>query len=109
MPPKEKFLNNGVMSDSMQKVNRYKSLLTRNVVLRCNLQQVLDGETLSEEIKLETIPAQGDQQSDLVCCLFIVDLHYELRIDKEITKVENIYFDLRTPFSQKKSRNPKCE
>ena len=108
MPPKEKFLNNGVMSDSMHKVNRYKSLLTRNDVLRCNLQQVLDGETLSEEIKLETIPAQGDQQSDLVCCLFNVDLHYELKIDKENRKVETIYFDLRTPFSQKKSRNPKC-
>ena len=54
-------------------------LHTIKSVLKCNFQQILDGEFLSNEIEQKTGVAQGDKLSPLLFSLFIADLYFELK------------------------------
>ena len=54
-------------------------LHTIQSVLRCNFQQILDGEFLSNEIEQKSGVAQGDKLSPLLFSLFIADLYLELK------------------------------
>ena len=53
-------------------------LHTIQSVLKCNFQQILDGE-LSSEIEQKSGVAQGDKLSPLLFSLFIADLYFELK------------------------------
>ena len=69
------------------KVGHYgKILTTLQLVLRSNLQKVLDEETLSLELTQETGCAQRDT---LFFTLFVPDLYYELKWDD----LEVIFYD----------------
>ena len=48
-------------------------------VLKCNFQQILDGEFLSNEIEQKTGVAQGDKLSPLLYSLFIAELYFEFK------------------------------
>ena len=54
-------------------------LHTMQSVLKCNFQQILDGEFLSSEIEQKSGVAQGDKLSPLLFSLFIADLYFELK------------------------------
>ena len=54
-------------------------LHTIQSVLKCNFQQILDGEFLSNEIEQQTGVAQGDKLSPLLFSLFLADLYFELK------------------------------
>ena len=54
-------------------------LHTKQSVLGCNFQQILDGEFLSNEIEQKAGVAQGDKLSPLLFSLFIADLYFELK------------------------------
>ena len=54
-------------------------LHTIQSVLKCNFQQILDGEFLSNEIEQKSGVAQGDKLSPLLFSLFIADLFFELK------------------------------
>ena len=54
-------------------------LHTIQSVLRCNFQQILDGEFLSVEIEQKSGVAQGDKLKPLLFSLFIADLYFELK------------------------------
>ena len=48
-------------------------------VLKCNFQQILDEDFLSNEIEQKTGVAQGDKFSPLLFSLFIAHLYFELK------------------------------
>ena len=48
-------------------------------VLKCNFQQILDEDFLSNEIEQKTGVAQGDKFSPLLFSLFMADLYFELK------------------------------
>ena len=54
-------------------------LHTIQSVIKCNLQQILDGEFLSNEIEQKSGVAQRDKLSPLLFSLFIADLYFELK------------------------------
>ena len=56
-----------------------KMLHTIQSVLKCNFQQILDGEFLSNEIEQKSGVAQGDKLSPLLFSLFIADLYFKLK------------------------------
>ena len=54
-------------------------LHTIQSVLKCNFQQILDGELVSNEIEQKSGGAQGDKLSTLLFSLYIADLYFELK------------------------------
>ena len=48
-------------------------------VVKSNLQQILDGEFLSNKIEQKSGVAQGDKHSPLLFSLLIADLYFELK------------------------------
>ena len=62
------------------KVGMQRTIILRTQsVLKCNFQQILDEDFLSNEIEQKTGVAQGDKFSPLLFSLFIADLYFELK------------------------------
>ena len=62
------------------KVRMHGTIIHRTQsVLKCNFQQILDEDFLSNEIEQKTGIAQGDKFSPLLFSLFLADLYFELK------------------------------
>ena len=62
------------------KVGMHGTIIHRTQsVLKCNFQQILDEDFLSNEIEQKTGVAQGDKFSPLLFSLFIAHLYFELK------------------------------
>ena len=74
------FVNRNQLLIRLIKMGLHENMLhTIQSVLKCNFQQILDGEFLSNEIEETSEVAQGDKFSPLFFSLFIAELHFELK------------------------------
>ena len=73
-------MNRNLLLTKLIKLGLHGNILhTIQSVLKCNFQQILDGEFLSNEIEQKTGVAQGDKLSPLLFSLFVADLYFELK------------------------------
>ena len=71
------FVNRNLLLTKLIKMGLHGNKLhTIQSVLKCNFQQILDGEFLSNEIEQKSGEAQGDKLSTLLFSLFIADLYF---------------------------------
>ena len=74
------FVYRNLLLTKLIKMGLHGNLLhTIQSVLKCNFQQILDGELLSNEIEQKSGVAQGDKLSTLLFSLFIADFYFELK------------------------------
>ena len=74
------FVNRNLLLTKLIKMGLHGNILhTIQSVLKCNFQQILDGEFLSNEIEEKTGVAQGEKLSPLLFSLFLADLYFELK------------------------------
>ena len=72
--------NRNMLLTKLIKVGMHGTITHRTQsVLKCNFQQILDADFLSNEIEQKTGVAQGDKFSPLLFSLFIADLYFELK------------------------------
>ena len=72
--------NRNKLLTKLIKVGMHGTIIHRTQsVLKCNFQQILDEDFLSNEIEQKTGVAQGDKFSPLLFSLFIADLYFELK------------------------------
>ena len=74
------FVNRNLLLTKLIKMELHGNMLHAiQSVLKCNFQQIFDGEFLSNEIEQKPGVAQGDKLSPLLFSLFIADLYFELK------------------------------
>ena len=73
------FVNRNLLLTKLIKTGLHGNMLHNTISAKLQLQQILDGEFLSNEIEQKSGVAQGEKLSPLLFSLFIAELYFELK------------------------------